>query len=85
MLGRKVQLFLKTPLYPFSYEDEGKTHTFPADIYVLQGEVTGEWGPGFWLKLSAIGRHSGKLKVELSGLSEVMVPASKVDFVRFID
>lgn len=83
MKGRKVQLFLKTPLFPFPFEVAGKRETFPGDIVVLEGIVKGE-NAGWWIEVTAMGRGDGRPPVEPRGLSEVVVPSGKVDFVRIL-
>ena len=84
MVGSTVQLYLKTPLFRFEFEDGGKQHRFPAGIVIVEGKVKSDKGGGFWLDVSRIGQMDGPLTEERSGLNEVFIPTGKVDFVRFL-
>lgn len=84
MIERDVQLFLKTPLFRFWYEVEGKRRLFPPGIVFVEGRVLKEKGGGLWLQVSAIGEGEKEPSTDVCGLHECIIPMAKVDFVRFL-
>lgn len=84
MIERVVQLFLKTPLFRFWYEVEGRRRLFPAGIVFVEGRVLKEKGGGLWLQVSAIGDGEKEPTLDVCGLHECIIPMAKVDFVRFL-
>lgn len=83
MVGLKVQLYLKTPLFPFHYEEDGKRFTFPSNIVVLEGTLKEEGYGGLRVDVVRGGPADGPLK-EVPGLTEAIIPSGKVDFVRVL-
>lgn len=83
MVGLRVQLYLKTPLFPFPYLEAGARRTFPSDVVILEGRLKGDGAGGYWVEVERIGSADGKLQ-ESKALPEAIIPSGKVDFLRVL-
>jgi len=73
-------MFLKSPLFQFTYERDGQPHTLPRDIVQLKGEVVKEKGAGLWIRVIAMGSHDLSRTDDLP-FSEIFIPYAKVDYL----
>lgn len=84
MVDRRVQLFLKTPLFRFKYTENDVVHELPGQIAMVEGVISGEFSGGFQLKELTF-RHADGSKVEgAQNVDEILIPGGKVDFARFL-
>lgn len=79
MIGRKVSLFLKSPLFQFKYEKDGKMVTLPKEIVNIKGSVMSENTAGMYLTVHSIGTLDSAYTDGIPFL-EIFLPFEKVDF-----
>ena len=79
MEGKKIVIFLKTPLYRFKYSIEGEEKQLINNAIHIEGDVVKEKQAGLLMKVSEISSMREKQK-DLP-FSELFVPFDKVDFL----
>ena len=79
MEGKRVEIFLKTPLFRFKYVLKGEERQLLENAVRISGKVAREKEAGLLLEVEAI----SNLKLSENDLpfEEIFVPFSKVDFV----
>lgn len=77
MEGRRVQVFLRTPLFRGRYGD-GEGRVLSGDVTEVTGTVVAEGRTGLHLRVEALGNERGTLDGPLP-FAEIVLPASKID------
>lgn len=83
MEGRRVNVYLKTPLFRFKYVSEGKERHLLENTVRLQGTVKREAPAGVELEVEQV----SNLKVVEKDLPfrEIFIPYDKIDHIIYLD
>ncbi len=83
MEGRRVQVFLRTPLFRGRYGD-GEGRALSDDVTEVTGTVVAEARTGLHLRVEALGTERGALAGPLP-FAEIVLPVSKIDHLVPVD
>ena len=79
VIGKKVEIFLNTPLFRFKYMMNQEEMELLENAVRISGQILEETAAGFLIKVDVISNMKQK-QTELP-FEEVLIPYSKVDFV----
>jgi len=79
MEGKKIEIFLKTPLFRFKYMIDGEEKHLMENAVRISGEVIKEKSHGLTINVEGI----SNLKISETSLPfrEIFIPFSKVDYI----
>ena len=81
MNGKKVDIFLKTPLFRFRYLDEGKESQLMDNVIRVHGQITQEKEQGVVVSVVDLSNQKTKLQKKELPFSTIFIPFDKVDFM----
>ncbi len=79
LTGKKVEIYLKTPLFAFKYKEKGEVRGFMEDVVHISATLVADRAGGFIVDVSAV---SDQKKTDTSPpLKRVFIPSHKIDFM----